>query len=180
MSTDSNQKNFNPQQTEAIQHGSGPLLIIAGAGTGKTMVITQRIKHLIESGQAKSEEILALTFTEKAANEMETRVDQLLPLGYTQLWILTFHSFCDRVLRSEGLHIGLPPDYELLTGVNSLSFFKKHFFNFDITYFRPLGNPYKFIEALLQHFSRLKDEDITPEQYSHWAQDKGDPEKELA
>ncbi len=173
-------KSLNSQQLEAIHHGTGPLLIIAGAGTGKTTVITERIRHLVESKAADTDEILALTFTEKAATEMETRVDQLLPLGYTQMWILTFHSFCDRILRAEGLHVGLPTDYELLTGVNSLAFFKKHFFDFDISYFRPLGNPYKFIEAILHHFSRLKDEDITHSQYLAWAQDKEEKDKELA
>lgn len=173
-------KSLNTQQLEAIEHGSGPLLIIAGAGTGKTTVITERIRHLVESKAAQTEEILALTFTEKASTEMETRVDLLLPLGYTQMWILTFHSFCDRILRAEGLHTGLPTDYELLTGVNSISFFKKHFFDFDINYFRPLGNPYKFIEAILHHISRLKDEDITPSEYLAWAKGKDEKDRELA
>ena len=87
---------FNPEQKKAITHGNGPLLIIAGAGTGKTMVITQRISHLLLDKGVNTDAILALTFTEKAAGEMEERVDKLLPYGYVDLWISTFHSFCQK------------------------------------------------------------------------------------
>src|SRR4030042_6652719 len=93
------EKKLNPEQKKAVKHGNGPLLIIAGAGTGKTTVITERIKWLITSGKAKPSEILALTFTEKASREMEERVDIAMPFGYFDMWIATFHSFCDRVLR---------------------------------------------------------------------------------
>ncbi|MFQ6003786.1 MAG: UvrD-helicase domain-containing protein, partial [Candidatus Zixiibacteriota bacterium] len=103
------EKKLNEQQKEAIQHGKGPLIIIAGAGTGKTTVITERIKWLINKELAKPSEILALTFTDKAAKEMEERVDKAMPYGYTQMWISTFHSFCDRILRDEAVHIGLDP-----------------------------------------------------------------------
>src|SRR3990172_5509408 len=92
---------FNPEQISAITHQKGPLLIIAGAGTGKTTVITERIKYLITEKKIKPEEILALTFTEKAASEMEERIDKIMPYGYSFLWISTFHSFCDRILRDE-------------------------------------------------------------------------------
>jgi len=85
-------KKLNPEQIKAIEHGPGPLLIIAGAGTGKTTVITERIKYILKNSLAKPEEILALTFTEKAATEMEERVDKIMPYGYTQMWISTFHS----------------------------------------------------------------------------------------
>ena len=78
-------KVLNPQQIEAVEHGEGPLLIIAGAGTGKTTVVTERIKYLITTKNISPSEILALTFTEKAAREMETRVDEALPLGYANM-----------------------------------------------------------------------------------------------
>lgn len=159
---------LNEEQIKAIEHGKGPLLIIAGAGTGKTTVITERIKYLITSGKAKSQDILALTFTEKASREMEERVDQSLPYGVTQMWISTFHSFCDRVLRAEGIHIGINPNYKLMTEAETVSFLKKHLFEFSLKYFRPLGNPNKFIFGMIQHFSRLKDEDISSEEYSRW------------
>jgi len=83
----------NKEQLAAITHGEGPQLIVAGAGTGKTRVITARIAWLILEKNLKVEEILALTFTEKAALEMEERVDQMLPYGYVDLWISTFHAF---------------------------------------------------------------------------------------
>ncbi len=159
---------LNSKQIEAIQHGDGPLLIIAGAGTGKTTVITERIKWLISQRKAVPSEILALTFTDKAAREMEERVDVAMPYGYTQMWITTFHSFGDRVLRQEALEIGLDPGYRLMTEAESVIFFRKNLFKFELDYFRPLGNPTKFIEGMLQHFNRLKDEDVEPNQYIEW------------
>lgn len=161
---------LNSEQLTAVKHSGGPLLIIAGAGTGKTTVITERIKWLIEEGKANPGEILALTFTEKASREMEQRIDVALPYGYTQMWISTFHSFCDRVLKLEALHIGLDPNYHLMTESESIQFFRKNIFKFEFSYFRPLGNPTKFVGGLLQHFSRLKDEDVSPQDYLQWVQ----------
>jgi DNA helicase-2/ATP-dependent DNA helicase PcrA len=177
----SSEKKLNKQQLKAIHHGTGPLLIIAGAGTGKTTVITERIKWLVGQNLAKTDEILALTFTEKAAREMEDRVDVAMPYGYTQMWIMTFHSFCDRILRDHGFHIGLDPAYRLLTGVDSLAFLKKNIFDLKLDYYLPLGNPAKFLSGLLNHFSRLQDEDIAPGEYEAYARKTGLPESiELA
>ncbi|MCH7641548.1 UvrD-helicase domain-containing protein, partial [Patescibacteria group bacterium] len=162
-------KNLNKEQLEAVKHKKGPLLIIAGAGTGKTTVVTERIKYLILSKLAKPSEILALTFTEKAAREMEERVDVAMPYGYTQMWISTFHSFCDRILRAEALHIGLDPKYKLMTGAENVQFIRNNLFKFGLNYFRPLGNPTKFVGGMLQHFSRLQDEDVLPAEYLRWA-----------
>lgn len=156
---------LNPEQKAAVEFGEGPLLIIAGAGTGKTTVVTERIKHLIASGRAKPQEILALTFTEKASREMETRVDIALPYGVTQIWISTFHAFCDRVLRAEAINIGIDSGYKLMTEAETIMFFRRHLFEFNLKEFRPLGNPIKFISGMIQHFSRLKDEDVTPQEY---------------
>src|SRR5215510_6210576 len=100
-------ENLNQEQLQAVTHQDGPLLIVAGAGTGKTTVITRRIAYLLEQKLAKPDEILALTFTEKAATEMEERVDKLLPLGTFDLNISTFHAFCERVLKQHALDIGL-------------------------------------------------------------------------
>ncbi|HEX6976925.1 MAG TPA: ATP-dependent DNA helicase [Patescibacteria group bacterium] len=166
-----NQK-LNEEQLEAIKHGEGPLLIIAGAGTGKTTVITERIKHLIEKKVAEPSEILGLTFTEKAAREMEERVDVALPYGYTQMWIMTFHSFCDRILRRDALHIGYDPKYKLMTEAETVQLVRRNLFKFDLKYFRPLGNPTKFIGGMTQHFSRLQDENILPNDYIKWAKGK--------
>lgn len=172
MSKDSSDLKLNKEQIEAIKYGRGPLLIIAGAGTGKTTVVTERIKYLILGKHAKPSEILALTFTEKAAREMEERVDIGLPYGYTQMWIMTFHSFCDRILRQEALNIGLDPRYKLMTEAGSIQLIRKNLFNLELNYFRPLGNPTKFISGMLQHFSRLQDEDVSPNQYLDWVNSK--------
>lgn len=163
-------RKLNKEQLEAVKHKKGPLLIIAGAGTGKTTVITERIKYLILSKLAKPSEILALTFTEKAAREMEERVDVAMPYGYTQMWISTFHSFCDRILRAEALHIGFDPKYKLMAEAETVQFIRNNLFKFNLKYFRPLGNPTKFVGGMLQHFSRLQDEDIAPREYLKYAE----------
>ncbi len=170
--TDDLLKNLNPEQLKAVTHKNGPLMIIAGAGTGKTTVITQRIAWLIEQGLAKPDEILALTFTEKAATEMEERVDRLLPMGYVDLWISTFHSFCERLLREHALEIGLPHEFKLLNEVDTLLLMRRNFDRFELDYYRPRGNPTRFLKALLQHFSRVKDELVTPEMYLKFVEEK--------
>jgi DNA helicase II / ATP-dependent DNA helicase PcrA len=162
------ERELNPEQKKAVRFGDGPLMIIAGAGTGKTTVVTERIKYLISSGKALPQEILALTFTEKASREMEERVDISLPYGVTQMWISTFHAFCDRVLRNDAVNMGLDPAYKLMTEAETILFFRNNIFRFDLKYFRPLGNPMKFISGMLQHFSRLKDEDVSSGQYIDW------------
>ena len=162
-------KRLNKQQKEAIRHGKGPLIIIAGAGTGKTTVITEKIKSLINQELAKPSEILALTFTDKASREMEERVDRAMPYGYTQMWISTFHSFCDRILRDEAVHIGLDPRFVLISKAEALIFLRNHLFALPLDYFRPQGNPTKFLAGLLQHFNRLRDEDLSVGEYLCWA-----------
>ncbi len=160
---------LNAAQQAAVTHGDGPLLIIAGAGTGKTTVIARRIAHLITSKRARPDQILALTFTEKAAAEMERRIDLLVPYGFTDTWISTFHAFGDRVLREHALETGLSPDFRLLTEPEQVIFFQEHLFELPLNYFRPLGNPLRHVQALLKLFSRAKDEDVGPETYAAYA-----------
>jgi DNA helicase-2/ATP-dependent DNA helicase PcrA len=161
---------LNSTQKDAVTHKDGPLLIIAGAGTGKTTVISRRIAYLIEQKICKPSEILALTFTEKAASEMEERVDTLVPYGYTDMWISTFHAFGDRLLRDFAIDLGLPANFKVLTGTEQAIFMRQNIYAFDLKYFRPIANPLSHIQALLSHFSRLKDELITPETYLDYAQ----------
>ena len=151
---------LNDSQLQAVRHDNGPLLIVAGAGTGKTTVITNRIAYLVDNGKAKPEEILALTFTEKAAGEMIERLDEKMPFGYEEPWIGTFHWFCDRILKEEGLEIGLSPDYEIASESDSWMLMKKNILKLGLKYYAPLGNPNKFIGEILKFFSRLEDEDI--------------------
>ncbi len=161
---------LNQEQQQAVKYNKGPLLIIAGAGTGKTSVIVEKIKYLVKKKLARPEQILALTFTEKAASEMEERVDQAMPYGYFQMSISTFHAFADQILKENGYQIGISPGYQLMTEAETIIFLKQNLFLFNLKYFRPLGNPNKFLEALLQHFSRLRDEDVSPEEYIRFAQ----------
>ena len=160
---------LNPRQREAVTFGHGPLLIVAGVGTGKTTVITQRIAWLISEKEALPAEILALTFTERAAAEMEERVDVLVPYGYVDAQIATFHAFCDRVLRENAVLLGLSPDYRILTAPEQAIFLKDHLFDLPLDRFRPLGNPMRHLRALLTLFSRAKDENVTPQEYHAYA-----------
>ncbi|HET6781455.1 MAG TPA: UvrD-helicase domain-containing protein, partial [bacterium] len=162
---------LNSHQREAVTHEHGPLLIVAGAGTGKTAVITRRIAWLIATKRVRPSEILALTFTEKAATEMEERVDLLVPYGYTDVWISTFHAFGDRVLRDHALEMGLSPDFRVLSRPEQVIFFRERLFEFPLEYYRPLGDPTRYIEALIALFSRAKDEDTGPAEYLAYAED---------
>jgi DNA helicase-2/ATP-dependent DNA helicase PcrA len=160
---------LNARQKKAVTHGRGPLLIIAGAGTGKTKVITHRIAYLIAAKLARPEEILAVTFTEKAANEMEERVDRLIPYSYSFVEISTFNSFGERVLRDYALDLGYPPDFRLLDDVEQAIFFRANLFLLPLRYYRPLSSPTRHIQELLDAIRRLKQEDISPDEYLDFA-----------
>ncbi|MCX6573970.1 MAG: ATP-dependent DNA helicase [Candidatus Aminicenantes bacterium] len=176
---------LNPAQRRAVLHGEGPLLIVAGAGTGKTKVITHRIARLIAVKAARPAEILAVTFTEKAANEMEARVDVLVPYTSSFAEISTFNSFGERVLRDYALDAGYPPDFRLLADVDQAIFFRENLFRLPLDYYRPLGQPTRHIQEVLEAIRRLKQEDVRPEDYVRYAEElgrraSGDPEKETA
>ena len=156
---------LNPEQRRAVTHGDGPLLVVAGAGTGKTQVITRRIAWLIATRRAKPSEILALTFTDQAADEMQMRVDQLVPYGYTDTAISTFHAFGDRLVREFALELGLPPDARVLSRPETVVFLRERLFELGLDEYRPLGDPTRFLDALATLFSRAKDEDVSPDAY---------------
>ncbi|PIT94676.1 hypothetical protein COT98_02515 [Candidatus Falkowbacteria bacterium CG10_big_fil_rev_8_21_14_0_10_39_9] len=162
--------NLNPSQLQAVTHDAGPLLIVAGAGTGKTTVLINRLAYLILEKKINPDDILILTFTDKATSEMEERADKILPYGYFDLWINTFHGFCERLLRQHGLDIGLNPDFKLLNTTEQWVLIKRHLDDLELDYYRPLGNPNKFIHEIIKHFSRLKDENISPSDYVKYAE----------
>ena len=161
---------LNDTQRAAVMHDAGPLLIIAGAGTGKTTVITRRIAWLIAQKKARPEEILALTFTDKAAAEMEERVDTLVPYGYADVEIATFHAFGDRLLREHALELGLQPDFRVLNRAEQVIFLRDRLFQLPLERYRPLGDPTRHIQALITLISRCKDEDVAPEEYAAHAE----------
>src|SRR6476659_8110712 len=97
---------LNPPQREAVLHGDGPLLILAGAGSGKTRVLTHRIAYLVHTQRARIGELLAITFTNKAAAEMRDRVGLLLGHSTRAMWVMTFHSACARMLRQQAERLG--------------------------------------------------------------------------
>jgi DNA helicase-2/ATP-dependent DNA helicase PcrA len=116
---------LNAEQREAVLHIKGPLLILAGAGSGKTRVITSRIAYLVGDGHAKPHEVLAVTFTNKAAEEMRARVEALLGSDLTGMWVSTFHALCARLLRREAPAIGLSRDFVIYDSSDQLSVVKQ-------------------------------------------------------
>ena len=116
---------LNPEQREAVLQIAGPLLILAGAGSGKTRVITSRVAHLVGDGHAQPAEVLAVTFTNKAAEEMRARVEALLGADCSRMWVSTFHSLCARLLRREGPAIGLSRDFVIYDSSDQVTVVKQ-------------------------------------------------------
>ena len=116
---------LNPPQREAVTHGEGPMLVLAGAGSGKTRVLTYRIAYLLATGQAHPSEILAITFTNKAAGEMRERVEQLVGGVSRLMWVMTFHSACARILRAEAQRLGYKRAFTIYDEADSLRMVKR-------------------------------------------------------
>jgi DNA helicase-2/ATP-dependent DNA helicase PcrA len=116
---------LNPPQREAVRHGEGPLLVLAGAGSGKTRVLTYRIAYLLATGQALPSEILAITFTNKAAGEMRERVQSLVGGVSRVMWVMTFHSACARILRADAQRLGYKRAFTIYDEADSLRMVKR-------------------------------------------------------
>ena len=157
---------LNPEQRAAVEHGSGPLLVVAGAGTGKTRVITERIRHLLESNkELASENILGLTFTDKAAGEMKHRVVQAIGERARGLWLSTFHEFCLRkVLRAANARI------EPLDELDHKILLRRHIDKLQLKHFKRLQEPSEFLEDFVKFFSRCHDELVTPDDYRRYVE----------
>jgi len=151
------------RQREAVTHAAGPLLIIAGAGTGKTTVITRRIAWLLIHGQVRADQILALTFSEKAARQMQERVDLLVPYGLVDVAIRTFHAFGDQLIREHALSLGVSPNARVLSQAEQHVFLREHVFELPLERYRPLTDPTRYLSALSSVFARAKDELATAE-----------------
>lgn len=157
------------EQQAAVSHRDGPCLVIAGAGTGKTRVLTQRVAYLIEQKIARPDEIVALTFTDKAATEMQERVDELLPLGTNTANISTFHSFTNELLRQYAHLLGIHADFTLLTSEEEIVFLHDHLWELPLKQLRPSNNPNKFLKDIAAFFGTLNDEAISSERLNAWA-----------
>jgi DNA helicase-2/ATP-dependent DNA helicase PcrA len=180
---------LNAEQLKAVEHGEGPLLIIAGPGSGKTRVITQRIVHLLAGSAAEAqqpallpelaiasrgggdsgsgiqpENILALTFTEKAAREMQRRVREALPNLETLPSISTFHAFCYEVLRKRHF------ERTLLDKVDVWIFLRRRMENLGLQFYQKLAEPGAFLHSLNEFFSRCQDELIEPADFERYAE----------
>jgi len=123
---------LNPPQQEAVEHGDGPLLVIAGAGSGKTRVLTHRIAHLLASKRARPGEILAITFTNRAAAEMKDRVEELVGRRARAMWVTTFHSACARMLRADAEKLGYSKSFTIYDQSDSLRMIKRVMEELDI------------------------------------------------
>jgi DNA helicase-2/ATP-dependent DNA helicase PcrA len=123
---------LNPPQREAVTAGPGPLLILAGAGSGKTRVLTHRIAYLLRTGQARANEILAITFTNKAAQEMRERVELLVGRATRAMWVMTFHSACARMLRADAHRLGYTRQFTIYDAADSRRLIKKVIDDLDI------------------------------------------------
>lgn len=116
---------LNPEQRDAIETTDGPLLVLAGAGTGKTRVLTTRFAHILLSGRARPNQILAVTFTNKAAREMRERVSALLGESAEGLWLGTFHALCARMLRRHAEYVELTSSFTILDTDDQLRLLKQ-------------------------------------------------------
>ena len=162
-------RGLNREQRAAVKHGNGPLLVIAGPGTGKTEVVTRRIAWLIIAKRARPRDILALTFTDNAAEQMQARVDLLVPYGHADAAIHTFHAFGDRLLREFAFELGLPGDVRLLHRAEAVVLLRENLFELGLDSYRPLGNPTRFLGALVDLFQRAKDQGVSPEALDAYA-----------
>ncbi|MBG6085250.1 DNA helicase PcrA [Zhihengliuella flava] len=150
---------LNPQQAEAVAHTGTPLLIVAGAGSGKTRVLTHRIAHLLATGRARPHEVLAITFTNKAAAEMRERISELIGDAADKMWISTFHSSCVKILRREAAAVGLKSNFSIYDSADSLRLVTMIAKSLDV-------DPKKFTpKSILNKISALKNELIDDEEF---------------
>src|SRR5690625_1149251 len=152
--------NLNKEQKEAVKYTEGPLLIMAGAGSGKTRVLTHRISYLIDEKDVAPRNILAITFTNKAAREMKDRVRHLVGPESEYMWVSTFHSMCVRILRRDIERIGYNRNFSIIDSSDQQTVMKQILknLNIDSKQYDP--------RAMIAQISNAKDVLITPEMYT--------------
>ena len=153
---------FDPKQLEAIEHGRGPMLVLAGAGTGKTTVLVERIARLVREGVARPDQILAVTYTIKAAREMRGRVETLLGRECSGLRASNFHAYCYGLLERTGTNFGV------LTREDLWVYLRQHIGRLQLDRFARAASPGEFLGHLLEFFSRCEDELVTADVYERY------------
>jgi DNA helicase II / ATP-dependent DNA helicase PcrA len=156
---------LNPEQRSAVLHDGGPLLVVAGAGTGKTQVITHRIAYLIKQGKAKPGEVLALTFTEKAAREMEERLYELIGWQSFQVPVMTFHAFGTELLGRFASHIGRSVRGGLLNDTQKALLLKQHINEISFSYYGPQADMFEFLVGIVRYIGELQNAAVSIQQY---------------
>jgi DNA helicase II / ATP-dependent DNA helicase PcrA len=156
-------KSLNPTQQEAVRHTEGPLLIVAGAGSGKTRVLIHRIAYLIKEKNVSPLSILAVTFTNKAANEMKYRLKKILGAYHKNMWVGTFHSVCGRILRKHIQVLGWNPNFIIFDEDDQLTLMKEVLKEAELS--EKKFKPWAVLEAI----SRAKNEIIDFDQYARRA-----------
>jgi DNA helicase-2/ATP-dependent DNA helicase PcrA len=155
---------LNAEQRAAVEHGEGPLLVVAGAGTGKTRVITERVRRLLEEDpDLAGDNILGLTFTDKAAAEMKWRVVQAVGLRAEGVWLSTFHKFClEKILREAAA------DAQPLEDIDHWILLRRHIGELGLQHFKRLQEPGEFLSDFVKFFSRCQDELVSPDDYDRY------------
>jgi DNA helicase-2/ATP-dependent DNA helicase PcrA len=150
---------LNPAQREAVLHTEGPLLVVAGAGSGKTRVLTHRVAHLISAVGVRPNEVLAITFTNKAAGEMRSRLEDLLPDVARRIWILTFHAACGRILRREAPRLGYRTNFTIYDQADQVRLVKQVLEELE-------RDPKRFpARGIHERISAAKNELVGPDEY---------------
>ena len=152
-------KALNPMQQQAVMQTEGPLLVLAGAGSGKTTVLVNRVAHILKDLNVPPYRVLAITFTNKAANEMKSRIENIFGAGVKDMWISTFHSMCVKILRRYITRIGYDNNFAIYDTSDSLTLMKQCLKEADLSdkNFPP--------KSVLSQIGRAKDEMLTPEEY---------------
>jgi DNA helicase II / ATP-dependent DNA helicase PcrA len=159
---------LNRSQRAAVTHPEGPLLIVAGAGTGKTRTLTRRFAWLVEQG-VPADAILALTFSSAAAGEMRCRLESLIEAPYEELTVATFHAFCSRLLQDEALEAGLDPFFTTVTPADRLALLLERLDELELRHHQIRGNPAPLLASFVSRIDRLKDEMVSADDCLRWA-----------
>jgi DNA helicase-2/ATP-dependent DNA helicase PcrA len=169
-------KGLNKNQIKAIMTINGPVMIIAGAGTGKTKVLVERYAYLVLNKNISTENILMLAYNERAAREMEERLDELLPYGYTDRWVHTFHAFCTRLLRAHTAKVQLTSDFTILDSVGQWlklrEIVRPMSSRGELPLCAPATHPTKYLSDIHLHIVHLQEMGISPEEYHEWLYDQ--------